>query len=139
MPVYQFHCKQCDWRLDVVCSIDTYTSLGYSNRASEKRSCAKCGAQTARVFNFSVKTMVPEHFNRSAGEYVTGERQLRDAFKRQSEAATIRTGIEHNFVPIDLADKKALGVTDEGLSETYDRRTKLGMRVPDVIRPENMG
>lgn len=81
---------------------------------------------------------MPAHFNRSAGQYVSNERQLKDSFKAMSEAASERVGMEHRFVPVDPQDKDKLGVSTEGLAATYDRRKALGMPIPDVIRPENV-
>lgn len=97
-----------------------------------------CNGLIKRVFSFSVRHPMPAHFNKAAGVYVNSERQLKDAFKVQSDILTERTGIEHNLVPIDHEDKKTLGVTSEGLAATYDRRKKLGMPIPDVVRPENL-
>lgn len=138
MPIYEFVCKNCGKEVSVALSITEYTDGPYSKRDSIERKCEVCGVQTARHFTTpSIKLPMPDHYNRSAGTYVTGERQLRDEFKRKSEAATIRTGVEHNFVPIDYSDRKALGVTDQGLDATYNRRKELGMPIPDVIRPEH--
>lgn len=134
MPIYEFKCPSCGWRLDVECSIDQYSTSAYVDRSSAERQCESCGTPTARILSFSAKPIMPDHFNRSAGEYVTSERSLKDSFKRQSEAATIRTGIEHNFVPIDPGDKKALGVTDDGLEATARRKRELGEPLPDVLK-----
>lgn len=81
---------------------------------------------------------MPAHFNQSAGTYVSNDRELKDAFKAQSEAATERTGIEHNFVPVDPQDTARLGVTTEGLGATYDRRKALNMPIPEAIKPGNL-
>jgi hypothetical protein len=132
MPIYEFDCRECGEGFSVHLSIQSYATGPYSDRASKERQCENCGAVTARSFAFSIKTPMPDHFNRSAGEYVSSERALRDAFKRQSEAASVRTGIEHNFVPLDASDAKAAGVTSEGLDETIKRRRRLGMQVPKV-------
>lgn len=66
------------------------------------------------------------HFNNATGEYVTGERNFKDALKRKSEEMTVRTGMEHNYAPVDLREKDALGVTDEGLDETRKRLHDTG-------------
>jgi hypothetical protein len=69
---------------------------------------------------------MPEHFNNSVGQFVTGKHNFRDVLKRQSEIQTIRTGIEHNYEPVDLRDQAACGATDEGLYETEKRQRDTG-------------
>jgi hypothetical protein len=61
---------------------------------------------------------MPEHFNNATGQYVTNERAFGDQLKLKSEEMSARTGMEHNYQPIDITDMKALGVTDEGLEHT---------------------
>jgi hypothetical protein len=59
-----------------------------------------------------------EHFNVSTGQFVNNEQQFADQLKIKSEEASLRTGMDHNFVPVDVTDMKALGVTEEGLEHT---------------------
>lgn len=138
MPTYEYVCKHDGWRLDVELTVSGYDDSPYRNRDSPERQCKECGEPTARLFSFSERNDLPPHFNQSAGQYVTGQKSLDDSFKRQSELQTARTGIDHNYVAVDPRDKDRLGITDEGLGATYDARKRLGMRIPDVIRPERM-
>lgn len=138
MPVYEYVCRVDGWRLDVVLEIDEYGNSPYRDRDSPERCCRECGSPTARLFSFSERNDTPAHYNQSAGEFVTGARSLRESFKRQSEIASERTGMPHNFVVVDPRDKDQLGITDDGLAATYDARKKLNMRIPDVVRPGNM-
>jgi hypothetical protein len=74
------------------------------------------------VWNFNSGRSFPEHFNNSVGEFVSNKRQFYDGLKRQSEVQSIRTGVEHNYQPVDptdMADPSAHGVTDEGLDATH--------------------
>jgi hypothetical protein len=72
-----------------------------------------------------------EHFNVSTGTYVNNPREFADDLKRKSEAATLSTGLEHNFVPVDPADQREVfGITDEGLDDQVKRHTELGWREP---------
>lgn len=130
MPIYEYRCPDCDNYSELSLTIDEYSGI-------EMVEC-NCGSAMVRIFSFSVKPIMVEHMNRTTGQLVSSEKQFADQLKRQSEEASIRTGIEHNFVPVDTQDKATLGVTDAGLRETYDRRKKLGMAIPKVIRPENM-
>lgn len=50
----------------------------------------------------------------------------RDQLKMTADRQTERTGIPHNYSPVDLRDKEALGVTSEGLDSTYDRLRRIG-------------
>lgn len=149
--IYEFRCKACghdysvtslDMKEAMERQIERGTKCGViikqEGSIDNLGTLVHCGGQVRRVFSFSTRRSMPEHYNQSAGTYVSSERQLRDAFKAQSEAATIRTGLEHNFVPVDPRDKERLGVTSEGLRETYDRRKALDMPIPDVVRPENV-
>lgn len=73
------------------------------------------GRRWKRVWGFHMARVWHEHWNPSTGSVVSSRQQFRDDLKRRSEEATERTGIPHNFVEVDITDKKALGVTDEGL------------------------
>lgn len=133
--IYEFRCKSCGADYSATTQRD---KAAMESRIENGFNICDCNGMIRRVFSFSIKPTTPDHYNRSVGQYVTGDRQLRDAMKQQSDIATERTGIEHNFVPIDSRDKEALGVTSEGLAATYDRRKELGMAIPDVVRPENV-
>jgi hypothetical protein len=63
----------------------------------------------------AIKLSMPEHFNDSVGEYVSNERQFNDALKHKSDSMAERLGMNVNYQPIDWSDRKALGVTDEGI------------------------
>lgn len=131
MPIYEYRCVGCGREWQETLTIERYSQIPAPD-------CPKCDISMSRVFSFNVKPVMQEHMNRTTGQLVSSERQFKDQLKRQSEEATIRTGLEHNFVPVDTQDKATLGVTDAGLRETYDRRKSLGMAIPDVIKPENM-
>lgn len=135
MPIYEFKCTAgCGNIEQYRISIQAYSKIGDLDMT-----CLRCrrGAMV-RKFSFAIKPSMPDHYNTSAGTYVSSERQLNDEFKRLSDEASARVGMEHRFVPVDPRDKDRLGVTDAGLKETYDRRKQLGMKIPEVVRPENM-
>lgn len=74
---------------------------------------------------------MPEHFNTSVGRVVNNERELRDAFKRQSDEVSERTGIEHNMeflTRAEMADASAHGVTDEGLESSRREWHDMGLQ-----------
>lgn len=130
MILYEFKCTKCG---------QTYTSTNRNLRIAQddpdRRVCIErngrgssiiCFGNLKRVFGFNLKRSMPEHFNNSVGKYVSNESKLRDEFKRLSETATARTGIPHNYVPVDPMDKETLGVTDEGLDATHDDMVRRG-------------
>lgn len=119
MPLYEYKCKNCN---------AVYES--FTRGLEDVTPCADCATPIKRVFSVSLQTPLHDHFNHAVGKYVTGKRQLRDEFKRASDDATERTGIEHNFVPVDPHDKETFGVTEEGLAETHNRKVQLGLKEP---------
>lgn len=67
--------------------------------------CLDCDALLTRIYTVpAVKAPYVEHFNESVGQYVRNDREFRDALKRGSEEATLATGLEHNYVPVDIGD-----------------------------------
>lgn len=92
------------------------------------RVCSGCGSiePLRRVLGFAHKRSMPEHFNHAVGRPVSSERQFADDLKRASERATIETGIEHNYKPVEWGDKEALGVTGAGIAESNSIRSKRG-------------
>lgn len=75
-------------------------------------------------------TVMQSHFNNTTNSEISDPRQFERELKVKSLQAEERTGIPHNFVPVDPHDKAAIGVTDEGMKETHDRAVKLGMKPP---------
>lgn len=137
--IWEYQCKECGITfqtsdpnekaaMDQVCGYGLYHNFDPT----------PCNGLIKRVFSFSIARSMPAHYNQSAGQYISNERELKDVFKAQSEAATERTGIEHHFIPVDPQDKERLGVTSAGLAETYERRKALNMPIPDVVRPRNL-
>lgn len=126
MAEYQYKCANCR----VV-----FTTLS----RTEIPPCPFCGNVSTRDFSFFFKPDTPEHFNHSVGEYVSNERELRDALKRQSDEASERNGIEHNLEYLsrsDMSDFGAHGVTEEGLEESRKAWSDMGLQHPtELIKP----
>jgi hypothetical protein len=71
------------------------------------------------VFSFYTHTGMKEHWNTAVGAYVSNRQQMDDALKRQSEVASVRTGVDHDYQyvsPAEMADPSAHGVTEDGLN-----------------------
>lgn len=99
-----------------------------------------CGNEMAqRKWGFSVAASFQPHFNSALGINVNSRSQYQSELARLSERAS-QDGVvydaegnshvvhrpEHNYVPVDLRDKEALGVTNDGLDATYDAWKKEG-------------
>jgi hypothetical protein len=91
------------------------------------------------VWGFVFKTPFQPHFNPSLGVAVNSESQYRSELARiseqQSRPGTVYDAdgnphtVErplHNYQPVDIRDKAALGVTNDGLDATYDAWKKQG-------------
>lgn len=105
MPEYQYTCLSCK---------NVFTTLSRTDIPP----CPVCKQPSKRDYVFQARNSTPEHFNVSAGQYVSNDRELRDAFKRQSDEQSERLGIEHNLVPLtraEMRDPTVHGVTEEGL------------------------
>jgi hypothetical protein len=105
MTLYQYRCSQCK-------------RLFNTEHRGDSTTCEYCGEQAPRKFTFNVSGSMREHYNIAAGEYVSNQRNLDDAFKRKSEAMSARTGIDHEYVRVDVADMrdpKAHGVSEDSL------------------------
>lgn len=113
MPSYEYRCGPCDltfrsdWRDDEVM-------------------CLRCTRWARRVWGFAVLPAGPSAEHRSelgrASERASSPRWNWDADGNAYEV----TPPEHRFVPIDVRDKEACGVTDEGLPATYDALRRGG-------------
>lgn len=123
MPLHAYRCRSCG------AGREDYTPISVS--PPEDFPCS-CGRRQQRVFHPPVvfKGFEP-HFNASVGRYVSSEREFRAELSRASEAMSQRTGMDHNYVPLEGPDaREAAGVTDEGLDETHRRHRELGWTEP---------
>jgi hypothetical protein len=96
--------------------------------------CQCCGGLMVRRASFQFRRSMAAHFNQSTGTYVSNEREFADGLKLASEEASARTGMDHNFIPVDVTDMKALGVTDEGLEHTKKVRRDTGLDAPSTTK-----
>lgn len=86
--------------------------------------CPGDGITMTREWNtFAVarKPVIGSHYNHSVGSVIHSDRQFRSELARKSDEASERLGFEHNFQPVDVRDREACGVTDEGLDRVESR------------------
>jgi hypothetical protein len=65
-------------------------------------------------------TVMHSHYNATTGTVISDPRQFQRDLDQMSYKVEEQTGVKTNYVPVDLHDTDALGVTDEGLDATYD-------------------
>lgn len=98
-----------------------------------------CIQPARRIWGVNVKPSFHEGYNPTLGQYVSSRSQLNSALSRASdEASRPRYNVDNegnvhevipapvNYKPVDMRDKAALGVTNEGLDSTYDSLRRQG-------------
>lgn len=126
MPLYQYKCSTCH---------DTFERFFAPNAEGKQAldagivGCGACPSGVLRrVFSFVIGPRFEPHFNESQGAWVNSFREVKDNAKRASDLATARTGVAHNFVPMDINEMKPSD--DVGLAATHDRQVALGLKDP---------
>jgi hypothetical protein len=89
------------------------------------KTCPCCGLEAERVFGDFAFKRFAEHYSPAVGKVVSSDREFRDDLKRASEEATIRTGIVHDFQPIDITEHAPKNL--EGLEATHRKHRELGL------------
>ena len=108
MSLYNYRCNQCK-------------QLFATETRADATTCPLCLGRAIRKFTFYTASSMQEHFNTAVGEYVSNRQQMDDALKRQSEQASLRTGVDHEYVrvdPSDMRDARAHGVSEDSLEPT---------------------
>lgn len=120
VPVYDFRCAQCGHDFELIQPIASTT------RTTQ---CPTCQGVATKVLTFpAIRQSLPEHFNTALGEYVTNDRDFRDGLKQKSDDDSKRHNRTVNYSPVDLRDKTALGVTEEGMDATRRHEVATGQR-----------
>lgn len=115
----------------VVCQLTTNTNesmLWCQECAREheytqmKKSYQEMGTSFATVWQH---TDIP---NLTTGRVETDPKKFAIHLREQSEIMGERLGMKVDYQPVDMTDKDALGVTDEGLDATHDRAVAEGRK-----------
>lgn len=112
MPVYEFAC--CGEDLSTVRSMTADTMTKF---------CPNCGEQAQRVFSVPGVSIFTEHFSPATGQMVKSQSDFKSQLKRASEEATERTGVPHNYVPVELTKPVEGPGTDEQARKHRDLGT----------------
>ena len=123
MPTYEYRCE-CRVK-HITCDPDDSTKQLYD---SKQMFCESCAAVFRRRFGFSTPAMMHEHYNPALGRTVSSRREMREAAKMASERATERTGIFHDYQPVDLRDPSVAPDSDDGLQSQHDRAVEEGRK-----------
>lgn len=122
MVIQRFVCKQCGYVKDME------SSVGVS--PTPPPTCPACGdGQWKRDYSgIALARPMMAHWNQTTGSEISDMKGFRDALKRRSEEATLKSGIEHNYEPIDYADfKPVIEQSDaKGLEDTNRVRYAKG-------------
>jgi hypothetical protein len=116
--IYEYRCADCA----SLTEHHRYAPVG----TTPGHPCPICGGRLTRVYsNFTHhRTTFETHFNHTVGHVVGSHRQFADDLKMASDAESARTGQEHSYVPVDMRDRDACGVTDTGTDEKLDHMAR---------------
>lgn len=124
MPVYEYKCEAGHRHAWNISMEDRDAFIGLPCLASVGE-MFRCEFPLKRVFSFSTPRIIHAHFNPTVGKEVSSMRGFKDDLKRASEDAERRTGVPHDFQPVDLGEVGKETVTEEGMRETHDRWKKI--------------
>lgn len=114
--MYEWKCKNCNRRRTLMRYFPDGTVF-----------CLHCtNTAMVRVYSFSVKPSLQPHFNHATNTYISSDTAFRNELRRQSDEMSERLNLPVNYQPVDMRDKEALGVTEEGLESTYNRQVANG-------------
>lgn len=101
MPTYVFRCTQCG-------EYETYLSDPVQFHV-----CPRCQQMSRRRFTPPNTYVDPfdSHYNPTVNQVITSKSQFKSELSRASDLASEKTGIAHNYQPVDTRDREALGVT----------------------------
>lgn len=121
---YSYECTVCRTPYEV----EEFSPIGHTILVQ----CVNCGApQLVRTASMpAFKRPMEPHYNYAVGQHISSMGQFTSELHRRSDELSETTGADHNFQPVDLTDKKALGVTDEGLDTQAKMRRTMGLDSP---------
>lgn len=114
----------------VICQLTTNTNEATlwcpadCHEANEWTMLRKCFQ--AMGTNFATVWHDTDQINLSTGRVETDPRKFRQHLREQSDIASERLGMTVDYQPVDMTDRDALGVTDEGLDATHDTQVARG-------------
>jgi hypothetical protein len=129
MALYEYQCRTCG-QVDSI----THPIEPDWNPPQNMGECPNgCGTILRRVYTLQIAKVMQEHYNSSVGKTVSSMRGYKDDLKRASEAATLKTGIPHNYVATGGSESTALTGIDPKTAPDLIRmdRERLARGVKD--------
>lgn len=127
MQVYLYQCRTCGAREESTTRGDTIGPCG------RRYGDIVCPGEMRRRFQVSMPFVMQEHFNSAVGGPISDQKQFESELRKKSDLASQHTGMEHKYVPVDMNDKKGLGVDGRGIDESNRIRSRIGApMLPDI-------
>lgn len=123
--IYAYKCRTCGLEQDSTTRADSIGPCPTTLTADDQS--LSCPGELTRLFSLSVAPVMQEHYNATTNSYISDNRKFDEELKRQSERVSLYQGSEARFERVDPSDKKALGVTDEGMDATNRKRQEMGL------------
>lgn len=118
MAIYPYRCRICEKSTEASFPIGT----------NPPTITHGCGFEAPRIYTPFATHIFKPAYNPSVGKYISSDREFRDELKRASEAQTLLTGQEHNYVPVDPQD--VVLKSGVGFEEQQKARRDLGWTEP---------
>lgn len=115
MPLYEYKCPE-----------------GHkfeSEIRADKIYCTEHVVGAQRVWSWRMPKEISNfqpHFNLALGKWVNSKREFEDGLKLASQAASISTGVEHNYQTIYPSDIDQVGISSEAVEECKEHDAKVG-------------
>lgn len=124
--IYAYKCRECGARAESATRADRLPEFVHLRQDTDVEvGCP--GSFTRDYSGLQFAGVMQEHYNFTTHSAISSNRQFSDQLKRISDERSNELGMEHRFEPVDPVDKKALGVTDEGMDATNRQRRKEGL------------
>lgn len=125
MPMYEYVARDCGCdRLLNLSIADADTDPTKHLYDEGQMACEAHGNVYRRVF--SPRMSKYRSFSKDGEREFTTPRSYARYLREQSDLATERTGIPHDFQPVDLRDPRVAPEDDAGLKEQHDAQIKRG-------------
>lgn len=128
MAIYAYRCRTCGNEKDSTTRGDTLGPCPgrVLYQDDERVERQQCDGELRRQFIIRTEAVMQEHWNKTLNRPIGSNKQFDEALRRESDIASLRTGMAHKFERCD-PDKKALGVTEEGMDSTNKVRAAKGL------------
>lgn len=141
MPQYEYRCDGCKTPYTIVDSMegDTKAEFDRGLMAHIMPDGSVCGMFKRDFSSVHIAPVMQEHMNATVGKPISDMGQFKRELREAGEKLEERTGVPHDFQPVDLRDKDSLGVDDTGLDATHDAMVKAGIKEPTGTTVFRMG